>query len=69
LDIIQIVFENIYNLVDCLRYNGRKTPEKHTIILQDFEKTTRVKILLISRAAGGVGLNITTVNIIILCGL
>jgi SNF2 family DNA or RNA helicase len=68
LDIVQIAFENMYDPVDCLRYDGREIPEKRTAILQEFEKAAGAKVLLISRAAGGIGLNITAANVVILCG-
>jgi SNF2 family DNA or RNA helicase len=67
LDIVQIAFENMYDPVDCLRFDGRETPEKRTAILQTFEKAAGAQVLLVSRAAGGVGLNITAANIVILC--
>ncbi|MCJ1435725.1 hypothetical protein MMC27_005100 [Xylographa pallens] len=68
LDIVQIAFEKMYDPVDCLRFDGRETPEKRTVILQNFEKAAGAKVLLISRAAGGVGLNIPAANVVILCG-
>jgi SNF2 family DNA or RNA helicase len=68
LDIVQIAFEKMYDPVDCLRFDGRETPEKRTAILQEFEKAAGAKVLLISRATGGVGLNIPAANVVILCG-
>ncbi len=68
LDIVQIAFENMYDPVDCLRYDGREIPEKRAAMLQTFGKATGAKVLLISRATGGVGLNITAANVVILCG-
>ena len=49
LDIVQIAFSNMYNLVDCLRFDGREIPEKRTVVLQDFEKAIGRKVLLISK--------------------
>jgi SNF2 family DNA or RNA helicase len=67
LDIVQIAFSQMYDPVECLRYDGRETPEKRILILQEFEKAAGKKVLLISRGAGGVGLNITAANVVILC--
>ncbi|RDL35313.1 uncharacterized protein BP5553_07244 [Venustampulla echinocandica] len=58
----------MYDPVDCLRYDGREIPEKRTAILQGFEKAAGSKVLLISRATGGVGWNIAAASVVILCG-
>jgi len=68
LDIVQIAFTNMYDPVECLRYNGRELPEKRIAILQDFERAAGAKVLLISRAARGIGLNIPAANVVILYG-
>lgn len=68
LDIVEVAFRRMYDPVECLRYDGRVSPEKRTGILQDFEDAAGAKVLLISRAAGGLGLNIPAANIVILCG-
>lgn len=66
LDIVQTAFSFMSDPVDCLRYDGREVPERRTAILHDFEQAGGKKVLLISRAAGGVGLNITSGNVVIL---
>jgi SNF2 family DNA or RNA helicase len=68
LDIVQIAFENIYKPVQCLRFDGRETPEKRTAISEEFERAAGAKVMLILRATGGVGLNIMSANVVILCG-
>jgi SNF2 family DNA or RNA helicase len=67
LDIVEIAFGKMYDPVVCLRIDGRKDTDQRTAILQEFEKSARAKILLISRATGGIGLNIPAANIVILC--
>jgi SNF2 family DNA or RNA helicase len=68
LDIVEIAFSNMYEPVECLRYDGRTVAEKRSAVLQAFANATGPKVLLASRAAGGAGLNITTANVVILCG-
>ena len=53
--------------VECLRYDGRELPENRIATLLDFENAAGAKVLLISCAAGGVGLNIHAANAVILC--
>ncbi|KAF4629929.1 hypothetical protein G7Y89_g8210 [Cudoniella acicularis] len=68
LDIVQIAFANMYDPVECMRYDGRETSERRAATLEEFKKAPGPKVLLISRAVGGVGLNITAANVVILCG-
>jgi SNF2 family DNA or RNA helicase len=68
LDIVDTAFKNMYDPIVCFRFDGRTPPEKRNSILQHFEQAASPKVLLISRATGGVGLNITTANVVILCG-
>lgn len=67
LDIVQVAFESMYEPIKCLRYDGRLPPEKRGDILQKFKGSSGSKLLLMSRAAGGVGLNIPFANIVIQC--
>lgn len=67
LDIVQIAFEAMYDPVECIRYDGRQAPEKRGALLQDFKESRGSKVLLMSRAAGGVGLNIPCANAVIQC--
>lgn len=68
LDIVQIAFAAMYEPVECLRYDGRETPVKRGEILTEFQKADGFKVLLMSRAVGGLGLNIVCANVVILCG-
>ena len=68
LDIVQIAFENMYDPVKYFRYDGHEAPDRHSTSLKAFNEAVGSKVLLISRAAGGVGLNITEPNVVILCG-
>lgn len=52
------VQETMYEPVECLRYDDRESPEKRGSILKDFREAEGAKVLLMSRAAGGVRLNI-----------
>jgi SNF2 family DNA or RNA helicase len=68
LDIVQIAFANMYEPVECLRYDGRELPSKRGKILKELEKAQGAKVLLMSRATSGLGLDITSANIVIQCG-
>jgi SNF2 family DNA or RNA helicase len=68
LDIVQIAFAAMYEPVECLRYDGRETPIKRGNILTEFEEADGYKVLLISRAASSLGLDIVCANVVILCG-
>jgi SNF2 family DNA or RNA helicase len=68
LDIVEIALGAMHDPVECLRYDGREAPEKRGSILKEFEDAKGKKVLLMSRAAGGAGLNITAANTVILCG-
>jgi hypothetical protein len=67
-DIGQIAFANMPEPVQCMRYDGREPLEKRTSILDNFKDPSGPNVLLISRAAGDVGLNVTCANVVILCG-
>ncbi|OMP82896.1 putative ATP-dependent helicase [Diplodia seriata] len=67
LDIIEIAFAAMYEPVSCLRYDGRQAPDKRDRILEEFKMAAGSKVLLMSRATGGLGLNITSANVVILC--
>ncbi|KAJ4373383.1 hypothetical protein N0V83_003678 [Neocucurbitaria cava] len=67
LDIVQIAFESMYEPVESLRYDGRVPAEKRGSTLTDFREAEGAKVLLMSRAAGGVGLNIAWANVVIQC--
>ncbi|RDL39911.1 uncharacterized protein BP5553_04251 [Venustampulla echinocandica] len=68
LDIVQIAFESMYDPIRCIRYDGRTDPERRAATLADFEKADGPKVMLISRGAGGIGLNIPAANVVIICG-
>ncbi|KAF2244659.1 hypothetical protein BU26DRAFT_508665 [Trematosphaeria pertusa] len=57
----------MYDLVECLRYDGGESPEKRDAILSDFAQADGSKVLLMSHAAGGIGLNVVCANATILC--
>jgi SNF2 family DNA or RNA helicase len=68
LDIVQIAFKSMDEPVDSIRFDGRTPPEKRSTLLQDFKQADGAKVLLMSRAAGGVGLNVVSANVVIQCG-
>lgn len=68
LDIVQVALESMYDPIQCLRFDGREAPDKRNNVLREFQMASGAKVLLISRAAGGVGLNITAANVVIICG-
>jgi SNF2 family DNA or RNA helicase len=67
LDIVQIAFRMTVDPIECLRYDGRSMPEIRPAILEDFAKSKGAKVLLMTRATGGLGLNITCANVVIQC--
>ena len=67
LHILQIALESMFESAQCLRYDGREPPERRGAILEDFQANNG-KVLLMSRAAGGIGLNIAWANVVIQCG-
>lgn len=68
LDIVQVAFSAMYEPVECLRFDGRQSLNERSDILRKFEAAAGAKVLLISLAAGDLGLNITSANTVILCG-
>lgn len=68
LDIVEIAFAAMFDPVKCLRYDGRAGPDKRGMILHQFKEADGFKVLLVSRRAGGVGLNIPYANVVIQCG-
>jgi SNF2 family DNA or RNA helicase len=68
LDIVQIEFKSMYGPIDSIRFDGRTPPEERSTLLQDFKDADGAKVLLMSRAAGGVGLNVVSANVVIQCG-
>lgn len=67
LDVVQIALENTYEPIKCLRYDGRTPSEKRDEILQEFQGCNGSKVLLMTRGAGGIGLNLPFANIVIQC--
>jgi SNF2 family DNA or RNA helicase len=67
LDIVEIAFSNMFEPEACLRYDGRTVEGKRSAILEAFAALGGPRVLLASRGAGGIGLNITTANKVILC--
>jgi len=68
LDIIEVAFSQMFEPEECLRYDGRLIAEKRSAVLEAFATAGGPRVLLASRGAGGIGLNITTANKVILCG-
>lgn len=68
LDIIQIAFAAMYDPVECLRYDGRLSEADRAATIDKFDKAHGCTCLLISRGAGGVGLNIPFADTVFLCG-
>jgi SNF2 family DNA or RNA helicase len=68
LDIIEVAFSQMFEPEECLRYDGRLIAEKRSAVLEAFAAAGGPRVLLASRGAGGIGLNITTANKVILCG-
>jgi SNF2 family DNA or RNA helicase len=68
LDIVEVAFSKMFEPEACLRYDGRIVAEKRTAVLEEFARPGSPRVLLASRAAGGIGLNITTANKVIICG-
>jgi SNF2 family DNA or RNA helicase len=56
------------DLVTCLRYNGRASPEERIKVLQKFKEGNESRVILMSRAAGGIGLEIAWANAALHCG-
>lgn len=69
LDILDIAFTNMHEPLPCFRYDGRQRPAERNIKLEEFRKAKGARILLMSRAAGGVGLNIQAANVMIRCNV
>ncbi|PMD24224.1 hypothetical protein NA56DRAFT_700700 [Hyaloscypha hepaticicola] len=68
LDIVEVVFSKMFEPEACLRYDERLVAEKRSAVLEAFATAGGPRVLLASRGAGGLGLNITTANKVILCG-
>ncbi|KAK0125596.1 hypothetical protein ONS95_000396 [Cadophora gregata] len=68
LDIVEVALSNMFEPEACLRYDGRTIAEKRAVVLEEFSKPGGPRVLLASRGAGGIGLNITAANKVILCG-
>lgn len=68
LDIIEIALSNMFDPIQCFRYDGRDHEAKRAIILDKFRETPGAKVLLASRGTGGVGLNLQHANVLIICG-
>lgn len=62
---IDVAFQQMYKPVWCLCYDGGQAPERRALFLREFERKNGV--LLISRATGGVGLNIPIAKTDIIC--
>ena len=70
LDIVEIAFENMDDPVPVVRYDGRAEAHVRGRVLEQFKEpttTTTTKVMLITRAAGGIALNIATANCVIIC--
>jgi SNF2 family DNA or RNA helicase len=61
----QIALEAMYEPVTSILFDGRTPPEKRSLLFQDFKDADGAKFMLMSRAAGGVGLNIVSANVAI----
>lgn len=61
LDILQIALKSMFEPAQCLRYDGREALERRGAILENFQANNG-KVLLMSRTAGGIGLNIAWVD-------
>lgn len=68
LDIVQIAFEETFKSTPCFRFDGRSNPVERYNTLGDFSKATGSRVILASRATGGVGLNLQSANVLIRCG-
>jgi SNF2 family DNA or RNA helicase len=55
----------MYEPVTSILFDGRTPPEKRSLLFQDFKDADGAKFMLMSRAAGGVGLNIVSANVAI----
>lgn len=67
LDILEIAFEEMDIGTKSLRFDGRDDPEKRLRKLKEFSAPNNFKPLLISRPAGGLGLNIVKANVVFIC--
>jgi hypothetical protein len=67
LAIVKVTFATMEELVKYIRYDGCEPPEKRDSILEAFKAPGDPQELLVTRAAGGAALDISQVNIVILC--
>ena len=67
LDIVEIALANTEDPVQVLRYDGRTPTHSRDEVLRQFEASTWATALLMTRGAGGIGLNITSASNVILC--
>lgn len=67
LHILQIAFEKMLPKATVIMYDGSLLASERSNVLQKFKDATHPKILLMSRAAGGVGLDIQSANVILFC--
>jgi SNF2 family DNA or RNA helicase len=62
-----IALEWMYEPVTSIHFNGRTPAEQRGALFQEF-KDDKAKVLLMFRAARGIGFDITTANVVIQCG-
>lgn len=67
LSILSMAFKNVLPTIPVFSYDGRVHVAARDGVLQRFKHTNGPKILLLSRAAGGVGLNVQAANVVIQC--
>lgn len=67
LDILAIAFTNMYDPVQCFRYDGRMNPQQRHAVIKKFRAASGARILLASRGTGGAGLNLQCANVLIQC--
>lgn len=68
LDIVQIALEETHQSTPCFRLDGRSDPIERYNMLRNFSEATGFRIMLASRATGGIGLNVQCANVLIRCG-
>jgi SNF2 family DNA or RNA helicase len=67
LDIVEIAFRKMSEPIHCLRFDGRSQASARKLVLETFAAIPSRTVMLVSLGAGGVGLNITAANHVILC--
>lgn len=67
LEIVQMALTHSSTPIDCHAYNGRSSATERDIAMTRFTGSSGPRVLLASRGAGGVGLNLQSANVIIIC--